>query len=324
MKTSKIIAVGKALAQKTVTNDDLSTLVDTNDQWIKSRTGIEQRRISVDESTTDLAYRASVDALKNGNIDPHTIDMIIVATISPDNFMPSTASMLQYKLGINDRHVMAFDLNAACTGLVYAIQTAHKFIQTDTAKRALVIGAETLSRTLNWEDRSTCVLFGDGAGAVVLESSDKGILADYTNSRGDVDMNLALPALPLKSPFSGENTCLPSWMSMNGAEIFKFATFAVKDSVNEVLKRANLDITDIKYIVPHQANDRIIAKVAKIMNLPKEMFFINLMEHGNTSSASIGIALAEMMEKGLVNPGDKVILTGFGGGLTWGAILHEF
>ncbi|SHE73484.1 beta-ketoacyl-ACP synthase III [Alkalibacter saccharofermentans] len=324
MKTSKIIAVGKALAQKTVTNDDLSALVDTNDQWIKSRTGIEQRRISVDESTTDLAYRASLDAMKNGNIDPNTIDMIIVATISPDSFMPSTASMLQYKLGINDRHVMAFDLNAACTGLIYGIQTAHKFIQTKTVKRALVVGAETLSRTLNWEDRSTCVLFGDGAGAVVLETSDTGIISDYTNSRGDVDMNLALPALPLRSPFTGENTCLPSWMSMNGAEIFKFATFAVKDSVDYVLNQADLDISDIKYIVPHQANERIIGKVAKVMGLPKDKFFINLMEHGNTSSASIGIALAEMMEKGLVAAGDKVILTGFGGGLTWGAILHEF
>lgn len=324
MITSKIIAVGKAVPERIVTNDDLSKIVDTSDEWIKSRTGIEERRISQNETTTDLAYEASKAAFDKYSIDPATIDLIIVASISPDNFMPSTASLLQERLGLNNRHVMAFDINAACTGLVYGIQIAHKFIQTGSAKRALVVGSETLSRTLNWEDRSTCVIFGDGAGAVVLEASDKGIIADYTNSMGDPDLYLAIPALPLKSPYADEMECAPSCMTMNGAEIFKFASFAVKDAILHVLEKSGLTMDDIKFIVPHQANMRIVSKISKVMHIPVEKFYMNIKNYGNTSSASIGIALDELLDSGQVDPGDKLILVGFGGGLTWGAILVEF
>ncbi|MBF7095932.1 ketoacyl-ACP synthase III [Alkalibacter sp. M17DMB] len=319
-----MIAAGKAAAQRTVTNDDLSKIVETNDEWISSRTGISRRQITFDESTTDLAYRASVDAINKSGIDKNTIDLIIVATISPDFFMPSTASMLQYRLGLNENNVTAFDLNAACTGLIYAIQVADKFIKSGSVRRALVVGSETLSRTIDWNDRGTCVLFGDGAGALLLERSDSGIMADYTNSRGDAEMNLVLPALPLDSPFSSKLDSPPSKMTMNGGEIFKFATFAIKDTIDNLLRSSRIEIEDISLVIPHQANGRIISKVSKLTKIPLEKFYLNLSKYGNTSSASIGLALAEAMEDGLIKKGDKVLLVGFGGGLTWGGVIHEF
>lgn len=326
MNTSKIIAAGKAAADRILTNEDLSHLVETNDEWIQSRTGIATRHISTKESTLDLAYRASLDALKKGNINPETLDMIIVATITPDYFIPSCASLLQHKLGLNHKPMMAFDLNAACTGLIYAMQVADKFIVSGSAKRVLVVGSETLSRIVDWTDRGTCVLFGDGAGALVLEGTKEGgILADYTNSRGDVDLFLALSAYPLDNPFT-ETACTPlqQKISMEGSEIFKFATFAIRDAIEILLAKANLTMEEISLIVPHQANARIIAKVARQMGLPLEKFFLNLSEYGNTSSASIGLALAEALEENHIKPGDKVLLVGFGGGLTWGGILHQF
>ncbi|WP_246798108.1 beta-ketoacyl-ACP synthase III [Alkalibacter rhizosphaerae] len=326
MKKSKIIAAGKAAAEHLITNEDLSQMVDTNDEWIQSRTGIQTRRVSLQETTLDLATRASLDALHKGDIDPETLDMIIVATVTPDYFIPACASLLQHRLGLNHRPMMAFDLNAACTGLIYAIQTAEKFIATGSAKRVLVVGSETLSRIVDWTDRGTCVLFGDGAGAVILEESDQeGILADYTNSRGDAELNLAMPAFPLDNPFQQESCSMTHQkMTMAGAEIFKFATFAIRDAMEELLSRSGLTMEDIDLIIPHQANARIIAKVARQMGLPMDKFFLNLSDYGNTSSASIGLALAEAMEQGRIHKGDHVILVGFGGGLTWGGILHRF
>lgn len=326
MNTSKIIATGKAVAQQLVSNDDLSQLVETNNEWIESRTGIRNRRISVSEGTLDLAYRASLDALEKGLVDPETLDMIIVATITPDHFIPSCASMLQYRLGLNHRPMMAFDINAACTGLIYAMQIADKFLSSGSAKRVLVVGSETLSRTVDWTDRGTCVLFGDGAGAVILEQSEQpGLLADYTNSRGDVDHHLALPAFSLDNPFQKESCQVEkAKITMAGAEIFKFATFAIRDAIEMLLSKSGLNMEDISLIIPHQANARIIAKVARQMDLPMEKFFLNLAEYGNTSSASIGLALAEAMEQDRIQPGDHVILVGFGGGLTWGGLLYRF
>lgn len=325
MSTSKIIATGKYCPKLVVSNNDLEKLIDTSDEWIYSRTGIKKRRISEEESTLDLSYKSSIDALTKYNIDVNTIELIIVATVTPDFFIPSTASLLQNKLGINSNNVICFDINAACTGLIYAIQIANKYIASGAIKRALVVGAENFSKVLNWKDRSTCVLFGDGAGAVILENNNTGIISDYTNSMGDEDFNLCVPALPLNNPFSSsKDNYRDYYLTMNGSEIFKFATFAIKDSIENLLEKSNLNLDDINYIVPHQANKRIIKKVSKIMSIPIEKFYMNLENYGNTSAASIGIALDELYNDKFLKKGDKLILVGFGGGLTWGSILFEY
>ncbi|MPW26384.1 beta-ketoacyl-ACP synthase III [Alkalibaculum sp. M08DMB] len=326
MNKSKIIATGKYSPELAVSNFDLEKVIDTNDEWIYSRTGIKERRISQNESTLDLTYKASLDAIKKNNIDLSTIDLIIVATTTPDYFIPSTASLLQSRLGLNDSHVTCFDISAACTGLIYGIQIADKFIASGSVRKALVVGAEIFSKVLDWEDRGTCVLFGDGAGAVILEQSDKGILADYTNSSGDDNLSLTLPAVSLGSPFSlKELDCHSNnYLKMNGSEIFKFAAYAIKDSIDHILVKSNLTIEDIKYIVPHQANQRIIAKVSKDMKIPLEKFYMNLEYYGNTSAASIGMALDDLYGEDNLIEGDKILLIGFGGGLTWGSILFEY
>lgn len=325
MNKSRIIATGKYSPEQVVSNFDLEKIMDTNDEWIYSRTGIKERRISLNESTLDLTYKAALDAIEKNQIDVETIDLIIVATITPDNFTPSTACLLQSKLGLNNKHVTSFDINAACTGLIYGIQIADKFIKSGSVKRALVVGAEVFSKVLDWDDRGTCVLFGDGAGAVILEASDKGILADYTNSSGDDDYSLLIPAVSLGSPFtSKKREGVNNYLKMNGSEIFKFASYAVKDSIDTILNQCNLTIEDIKYIVPHQANQRIIAKVSKVMKIPLEKFYMNLEYYGNTSAASIGMALDDLYASGNLEEGDKILLVGFGGGLTWGSILFEY
>jgi len=325
LNRSKIISTGKYSPQLVVSNSDLEKMIDTNDDWIYSRTGIRERRISQNESTLDLTYKASLDAIQKNNIDVDTIDLIIVATVTPDYFIPSTASLLQSRLGLNQNHVTSFDINAACTGLIYAIQIADKFIASGSVRRALVVGAETFSKVLDWKDRATCVLFGDGAGALILERGEKGILADYTNSSGDDSLHLTIPALSLKSPFtSSEEETENYYLQMNGSEIFKFATYAIKDSIDHILEKSKIAIEDIKYIVPHQANKRIISKVSKLMKIPLEKFYMNLEFYGNTSAASIGMALDDLYSSGTLVTGDKVILVGFGGGLTWGSILFEY
>lgn len=321
---SKIIATGKYAPQLAVSNSDLEKIIDTSDDWIYTRTGIKKRRISQNESTLDLTYKAALNAIEKNNIDVNTIDLIIVATVTPDYFMPSTACLLQNKLGIDHLQVTSFDINAACTGLIYGIQIADKFISSGSHKRALVVGAETFSKALDWEDRATCVLFGDGAGAVILDQRENKILSDYTNSSGDKLLHLNLPALPLENPFGAEKKETSRYLFMNGPEIFKFATFAIKDSIDFVLNQSNLSINDIAYIVPHQANQRIIAKVSRVMKIPLDKFYMNVEDYGNTSAASIGIALDDLYETHNLKSGDKIILVGFGGGLTWGSILYEY
>ena len=313
----KILGFGKAVPRKIVTNDDLSKFVETSDEWIFQRTGIRERRIS-DENTSELAYRSAVDAIKNSNIDKNEIDLIVCATMTPDNFTPSVACMVQEKLGLGD-NVTAFDVNAACTGFVYALKIVASMLNT-YHKKALIIGCETLSKIINFEDRNTCVLFGDGAGAIVVEKDGKNE-EFYTCSFGNdkdlvaenVEMNFEMKNKVLKSGF----------LKMNGKEIFKFAINVIEKSIDNILDRTNLKLEDIKLIIPHQANQRIISNVAKKLNVDNDKFFVNLEKYGNTSAASVPMAFCEAFESKKITKGDKVILVGFGGGLTWGSTIIE-
>ena len=313
----KILGYGKAVPRKIVTNDDLSKFVETSDEWIFQRTGIRERRIS-DENTSELAYRSACEAIKNSNIDKNEIDLIVCATMTPDNFTPSVACMVQEKLGLGD-NVTAFDVNAACTGFVFALKIVASMLNT-YHKKALIIGCETLSKIINFEDRNTCVLFGDGAGAIVVEKDEKNE-EFYTCSLGNdkdlvaenVEMNFEMKNKVLKSGF----------LKMNGKEIFKFAINVIEKSIDNILDRTNLKLEDIKLIIPHQANQRIISNVAKKFNISNDKFFVNLEKYGNTSAASIPMALCEAFESKKITKGDKVILVGFGGGLTWGSTIIE-
>lgn len=322
MNFAKIVGTGSYTPEKVVTNEDLSSIVDTSDEWITSRTGIKTRRISQGEDTSQLCINAARKAIEDSNVSPEDIDLIIVATVTPDNFTPSTACLVQAELGA--KYATSFDINAACTGFVYGINIANQFIKTGQSKTALVIGAEVLSKVTNWEDRNTCVLFGDGAGAVILKSSEEsGILATYTGSEGDVKGSLTIGAMPVVNPFSETNEKYQK-ISMIGKDIFKFATRIMYKSIEKVLEESNTTLDEVKYIIPHQANDRIIDYVAQKNKIDKDKFYLNLDKFGNTSSASIGIALDEMNKKGIINEGDKIILVGFGGGLTWGSILFKW
>jgi len=322
MVYSKIISTGAYVPARIVKNDELSKMVETNDEWITSRTGIKERRISSGEKTYQIAAKAATEAIKNAGIDKEEIDMIILATITPDYFMPSTANLVQAELGLYD--IPSFDVTAGCTGFVYGLQIADQFIKSKQSKTILVIGVEVLSKVIDWSDRNTCVLFGDGAGAVILKSSSQeGIICTYTGSRGDLKGILTLPAVPLKNPFLQipNNNGRPSNISMNGKEVFQFAIRIMIKSISQVLNKSNLSISDIDYILPHQANIRIIDYVAQKLKVERERFIINLDRFGNTSSASIPLALNEAHKKKIFCPGDRIIMVAFGGGLTWGAAL---
>ncbi len=319
---SEIISTGAYVPQRIVKNDELTKMVETNDEWITSRTGIKQRRISSGEKTYQMAAKAAKEAIENAGIEKEEIDMIVLATISPDFFMPSTANLVQAELGLDD--IPSFDVTAGCTGFVYALQIADQFIKSKQSKTVLVIGVEVLSKVVDWSDRNTCVLFGDGAGAVILKSSSQeGIICTYTGSQGDLKELLTLPAVPLKNPFLDvpNNNGRPSNISMSGKEIFQFAIRIMIKSISQVLNKSNLSIDDIDYIVPHQANIRIIDYVARKLKVERGKFIINLDHFGNTSSASVPLALDEAYKKKTFRPGDRIIMVAFGGGLTWGAAL---
>ncbi|KOA19058.1 3-oxoacyl-[acyl-carrier-protein] synthase 3 [Clostridium homopropionicum DSM 5847] len=319
----RILGTGSYAPDNVVKNKDISKLVDTNDEWIVERTGIRERRVSTGEETSMLSVEAARRAIKDAGISPEDIELIIVATATPDNFIPSTACMVQKEL--EAKNATCFDVSAACTGFIYAVSIATQFIKTGQIKTALVIGAETLSKILNWEDRNTCILFGDGAGAAVLQRSDKqGIISLYTGSDGTGGEHLVLPAVQLNNPYCKSNNDTKNFVSMNGREIFKFATKIVIKCIEEVLKDTPYTLEDIKYIIPHQANAKIIEFVAKKLKVDNSKFYINLDRYGNTSGASIPIALDEVNKKGLLSSGDKIILVGFGGGLTFGAQLIEW
>ena len=321
MKNAKMIGFGLYTPKNLVENERLQEFLETSDEWIRSRTGIERRYISLDENTSDLAVEASKKALNQAGLSAEEIDLIIVATVTPDNFTPSTACIVQDKLGA--KNAWAFDINAACTGFIYALKLGRSLIRSGEANNALIIGAETLSKALNWKDRGSCVLFGDGAGATVLTSTEEdcGIKCVNVKSDGSKGDSLVIQGLPLNSPFKDGREVSENYINMNGREIFKFATKVMEESIVEILEKENKKIEDIDAIIPHQANLRIIDYVVKRLGIPREKFVTNLQNYGNTSGASIPIALCESINEGNLKKGDNIIMVGFGGGLTWGAAL---
>ena len=321
MKNAKMIGFGLYTPKNLVENERLQEFLETSDEWIRTRTGVERRYISLDENTSDLAVEASKKALSQARLSAEEIDLIIVATVTPDNFTPSTACIVQDKLGA--KNAWAFDINAACTGFIYALKLGRSLIRSGEANNALIIGAETLSKALNWEDRGSCVLFGDGAGATVLTSTEEdcGIKCVNVKSDGSKGDSLVIQGLPLNSPFKDGREVSENYINMNGREIFKFATKVMEESIVEILEKENIKIEDIAAIIPHQANLRIIDYVVKRLGIPREKFITNLQNYGNTSGASIPIALCESIDEGNLKKGDNIIMVGFGGGLTWGAAL---
>ena len=308
MKTGKITGTGSYVPSNFMDNFDLSNIVDTNDAWIQERTGIIRRHISTDDTTISMASKAADQAIKNAGISPNDIDLILVATMSPQAVLPCTACEVQKSIQADQ--ATCFDLNAACSGFLYAYNTAQAYIASEVYKTVLVIGTETLSNLVDWKDRGTCILFGDGAGAVVLSATEDGVYSTVTHSDGQKKDAL---------------TCdLGSVIKMNGQEIFKFAVKQIPICIQELLEKNRLAVSDITYFVLHQANKRIIEAVAKRLHVDLEHFPMNLQEYGNTSSASIPILLHEMNEKNMLHRGDKVIMAGFGAGLTWGATLLEW
>ncbi len=326
MNKVQVIGTGSYVPERIVTNEDLSCIMDTSDEWISSRTGIKERRISEGEDTSDMATKAALKAIEMANVKPEDIDLLIVATITPDSFTPSVACMVQGN--INAVNATCFDLSAACSGFIYGITVATQFITTGAARTILVVGAETMSKALNWEDRNTCVLFGDGAGAAVLRASDKGgVLAIYTGSEGSKGNALTCGAMPVINPYVREKTdYIPEnyKIQMDGREVFKFAVRTMTKGVEKLLEDAKCSIEDIKYIIPHQANYRIIESAVKKLGISEEKFYINLDRYGNTSGASIAIALDEMVQKNMLKTGDKILLIGFGAGLTYGGLIIEW
>lgn len=317
---SRIIGTGSYLPEKILTNHDLEKMVDTSDQWIQDRTGIKKRHIVADnETTTDLAFNAAQKAIEAAGISHSDIDLIIVATTTPTRIFPSTASLLQEQLGV--RGCPAFDIQAVCTGFVYALTVADKFIKSGGVKNALVIGAESLSRIVDWTDRNTCVLFGDGAGAVVLQASEEtGILSTHIHSDGHYNTLLSVPTGPGTAP---DNETKP-FIGMQGNEVFKVAVKTLSSIADETLAANNLDKSDIDWLIPHQANIRIIAATARKLNMSMDHVVITVDEHGNTSAASIPLALDTAVRDGRIKRGETLLLEAFGGGFTWGSALLNF
>lgn len=310
MSGIKVISTGSSIPTKVITNEDFEKIVETSDEWIVERTGIHHRHFVENQTVVDLGYLAAKEAIEKSNINKEDIGLIVVATISSDFFTPSTACLIQERLGLNDQEIMAFDISAACSGFVYGLTIVNALLKTMEKKYALVIGSEVLSKLLDFKDRNTCILFGDGAGALLVENSSN-MFISYNNSMGNEN---ALYAATKDNQY----------MHMDGKGVFKFAVTAIPESINKVLERANMTLDDIDYVVCHQANYRIIKNAYKKLKCNPDKFYMNLQEYGNTSGASIPIALAEMDGKGLLKAGMKVICVGFGGGLTWGATLIEW
>lgn len=319
---SRIIGTGGYLPEKVLTNADLEKMVDTSDEWIRERTGIQQRHIAAEgETTCDLAEQASLQAIEMAGIDAKTIDLIIVATTTPDKIFPSTACLLQQRLNVHG--CPAFDVQAVCSGFVYALSVADQFVKGGMAKRALVIGAETLSRITNWEDRNTCVLFGDGAGAVLLEaSSEPGILSTHIHADGQYEELLHVPSGPSKLPLTDD--VAERTMSMRGNEVFKMAVNTLSRIASETLEANQMNKEDIDWLVPHQANLRIINATAKKLRLREDQAVVTVHKHANTSAASVPLALNEAVRDGRIQRGQHLLLEAFGGGFTWGSALIRY
>lgn len=318
---SRIAGTGKYLPERILTNAELEGMVDTTDEWIRSRTGISQRHIAAeDEYTSDLAFHASREALESAQLKPEDIDLIVVGTTTPDLVFPNVACLVQEKLGIPP--VPAFSLEAACSGFQYALGVADQFVRGGQAKHALVIGAETMSRIIDWSDRETCVLFGDGAGALVLEASDEpGIIYSKLGADGNQwDLLYAASGISRKASQTDDFGLL----RMKGNEVFKFAVKTLERMVDEVIAENGLEKGDIDWLVPHQANIRIIQATAKRLEMPMERVILTVKNHGNTSSASVPMALDTAIRDGRIKRGDMLLLEAFGGGFTWGASLIKY
>lgn len=307
MKNIAITGLGCYLPKKVLTNADLERLVETSDEWITTRTGIKERRIAdKHEKNSDLAVHAAKEALKNAKLDPHKVELIIVATISPDSNFPSVSCLVQKAIGAHK--AAAFDISAACSGFLYALTTAKQFLQTGLYKNALVIASEKITSLVDWTDRGTCVLFGDGAGACVLQptaSKTRGIIADYMLAHGEFGK---LMEVVIEAPHTPR-------IVMQGQELFKIAVNSMADAVKQAVKKAGLKLSDVDCVVPHQANDRIISAVAKKLAIPKDKIFVNIYKYGNMSAASIAVALCEAVEQERIKKGDTVVLVTFGAGL---------
>ena len=300
-----VLGVGKYVPEKIVTNHDLEKIVDTNDEWIRTRTGIEERRIAEDGmDTSDMAYEAAVEALKHADIKAEEIDMILVATVTPDQPFPSVSCMLQERLGA--KNAAAMDISAACAGFMYGMVTAKQFIESGAYKHVLIVGVEKLSKITDWKDRNTAVLFGDGAGAVVMGRVSEG--------RGILSFELGADGVGAKHLYQDE------YIIMNGREVFKFAVRQMADSSVNVIEKAGLTKDDVDFLIPHQANIRIMEASRQRLELPEEKMSKTIKKYGNTSSSSIPIAMAEELEAGKIKDDDVIVMVGFGGGLTWGAI----
>jgi len=316
--TTRIIGTGSCLPKKVLTNAEMETIVETSDEWIKSRTGIEQRHMAIEETTTSLAVEAARRALEDAKTQAEEIDLIIVGSVSTDRHFPSTACEVQSAIGAVN--ATAFDINAACSGFLFGLGIANAYFTSGTFRKALIIGAEVLSKMMSWEDRSTCVLFGDGAGAAVVEKSEEGIISMTQGSDGAKGGVLSCCNRPVNNPFVTNDTAL-DYTSMNGQEVYKFAVRTVPEAISKVLGDAGVSPDEVKYFVLHQANIRIIEAVSKRLGQSMEKFPTNLQKCGNISAASVPILLDEVNKAGMLNKGDKIVLAGFGAGLTWGAAL---
>lgn len=319
---AKIAGTGSCLPERRVDNHELERMVDTSDEWIRARTGIVERRIAAEgEFTSDLAETAARAAIASAGIDIADIDLIVVATTTPDLVFPSTATLVQHRLGI--RGCPAFDVQAVCAGYIYALDVVDKYIRTGASKCALVIGAETFSRIVDWTDRTTCVLFGDGAGAMVIRADDEpGILSTHVHADGAYKEMLWVPV-----GVSTGNAAVEAGRAftvMKGNEVFRWAVTAMSDIAVEALRHNGLSIDDLDWLVPHQANVRIIQAIGKRLRLPSEKVVVTVAEHGNTSAASVPLAFDTAVRDGRFSPGDLILLEGFGGGFTWGSVLLRY
>ncbi len=324
----RIIGTGSYVPDKIMTNADLEKMVDTSDEWIRTRTGIEERRIAAKEqSTSDLAVEAGKRAMQMAGITAEELDGIIVASISVDHIFPSTSCIVQRKLGA--KNALCFDLEAACSGLLYALEVGHSLLSTKKhLKRIMVFGAEKMSSLINWEDRNTCVLFGDGAGCIILEKDDSDedcFIAGSLGANGEYSDILQIPSGGSASPTTSETVANKEhYITMSGQDTFKLAVLSMVNVCREVLEDAEMDSSAISWLVPHQANYRILKAVAGRLKIPEERVYMNVNRYGNTSAASIGICVDEMVRGNHIKPGDYTLLTAFGGGLTWGAVLLKW
>lgn len=325
IKKVGIIGLGKYLPEKVLTNAQLEKMVDTTDEWITTRTGIKQRRLAAKhQATSDLAVEAAKEALKKAKLKPESLDLIIVATITPDMQFPSASCLVQNALGA--KKAACFDLSAACAGFVYGLVTAKQFIAAGTYKNALVIGAEVLSSMVDWKDRNTCVLFGDGAGAAVLaESNSAAIISTYLGANGAMGDLLMVPGGGSRQPFSQHVLDNKThYLKMRGNELFKVAVNFMAEAAHKALEQAGLSCKDVDCLIPHQANIRILLAVAKKVGLPENKIYMNIEKYGNMSSASTVVALCEAVEAGRIKNGDIVLLDAFGAGLVWGASVLKW